>query len=74
MSPLLIYQGRRDRVVPPKMNEAYAAKFPRVYFWSVPGGHTTDRRRPRLISKALHWLASTAARQARAAAHRDANP
>jgi|GEM_PF-3673864 len=72
MSPLLIYQGRGDRVVPPAMNEAYAAKFPRVYFWSVPGGHTTDRKRPWLISKALHWLARTADRQARAAAHNNA--
>ena len=74
MSPLLIYQGRSDQVVPPATNEAYAAKFPRVYFWSVPGGHTTDRERPWLISKAMHWLARTAARQARAAAHREAHP
>jgi acetyl esterase/lipase len=67
MNPLLIYQGRRDGVVPPAMNQAYAAKFPRVYFWSVPGGHWTERRRPWLISRTLHWLARTAARQARAA-------
>jgi acetyl esterase/lipase len=74
MSPLLIYQGRRDSVVPPRMNEAYAAKFPRVYFWSVPGGHWTDRKRPWLMSKALDWLARTAARQARAVTHRGAGP
>jgi pimeloyl-ACP methyl ester carboxylesterase len=72
--PLLIYQGRGDRVVPPAMNEAYAAKFGRVYLWPVPGGHTTERLRPDLIQKALQWLARTADRQARAAAHKDALP
>lgn len=54
--PLLVYQGRGDRVVPPAMNEAFAAKYPRVHLWLVPGGHTTERARPYLISKALHWL------------------
>jgi pimeloyl-ACP methyl ester carboxylesterase len=73
-SPLLIYQGRGDRVVPPAMNEAFAAKYPHVYLWPVPGGHTTERARPYLIGKALHWLARTAARQARAAAHLDVLP
>ncbi|MBA3866232.1 MAG: prolyl oligopeptidase family serine peptidase [Solirubrobacterales bacterium] len=73
-SPLLIYQGRADRVVPPSMNEAFAAKFPRVYLWSVPGGHTTERARPYLIGKAMHWLERTAAQQARAASHADSLP
>jgi pimeloyl-ACP methyl ester carboxylesterase len=73
-SPLLIYQGRADRVVPPAMNEAFAAKYPHVYLWPVPGGHTTERTRPYLIGKALHWLARTAARQARAAAREDVLP
>lgn len=71
-NPLLIYQGRGDQVVPPAMNEAYAAKFARVYLWTVPGGHRTERDRPWLISRAMHWLARTAALQARAAAKRNA--
>jgi pimeloyl-ACP methyl ester carboxylesterase len=54
--PLLVYQGRGDRVVPPAMNEAFAAKYPRVHLWLVPGGHTTERVRPYLISDAMHWL------------------
>ncbi|HUC01056.1 MAG TPA: prolyl oligopeptidase family serine peptidase [Solirubrobacterales bacterium] len=54
--PLLVYQGRGDRVVPPAMNEAFAAKYPRVHLWLVPGGHTTERLRPYLISDAMHWL------------------
>ncbi|MGV1048920.1 MAG: prolyl oligopeptidase family serine peptidase [Solirubrobacterales bacterium] len=73
-SPLLIYQGRSDQVVPPVMNETFAAKYPRVYLWLVPGGHTTERARPYLIGKAMHWLARTAARQARAAAQDEALP
>jgi pimeloyl-ACP methyl ester carboxylesterase len=73
-SPLLVYQGRDDQVVPPAMNVAFAAKFERVYLWSVPGGHTTDRVHPYLIGDALHWLARTAARQARAATHRATLP
>jgi pimeloyl-ACP methyl ester carboxylesterase len=73
-SPLLVYQGRGDRVVPPVMNEIFAAKYPRVYLWLVPGGHTTERARPYLIGKAMHWLARIAARQARAAAHNEALP
>lgn len=67
-SPLLIYQGRSDTVVPPSMNEAFAAKFERVYLWLVPGGHTTERTRPEEIQRSLQWLARTARRQARAAA------
>jgi acetyl esterase/lipase len=66
-SPLLVYQGGGDAVVPPSMNEAFAAKFASVHLWLVAGGHTTERRRPWLISKAMHWLAQTAAQQARAA-------
>lgn len=70
-SPLLIYQGRGDRVVPPAMNEAFAAKFERVHLWTVPGGHTTERERPYLIGRAMQWLARTASLQARAAARKD---
>jgi pimeloyl-ACP methyl ester carboxylesterase len=73
-SPLLIYQGRGDKVVPPSMNEAYAAKFERVYLWKVPGGHTTERLRPYLIQESLSWLRKTALLQARAAAPKDALP
>lgn len=64
-SPLLVIQGRRDNVVPPAMNQAFAAKFPRVHLWVVPGGHTTDRVRPYLISRAMRWLAQIADRQTR---------
>ena len=67
ISPLLVYQGRADAVVPPAMNEAFAAKFERVHLWLVAGGHTTERERPWLIDRAMDWLARTAARQARAA-------
>lgn len=67
-APLLVYQGRGDQVVPAAMNEAFAAKFDRVYLWEVPGGHTTERARPYLIDQALHWLSRTATLQARAAA------
>jgi len=56
------------------MNEAYAAKFERVYLWTVHGGHTTDRIHPYLVQDALDWLARTAARQARAAAHKERLP
>lgn len=73
-SPLLIYQGVGDQVVPPAMNEAFAAKFERVYLWPVPGGHTTERKRPWLIDRVMHWLERTANLQARAAAHADALP
>jgi pimeloyl-ACP methyl ester carboxylesterase len=61
--PLLIYQGRTDHVVPPRMNIRFAAKFKRVHLWMVPGGHTTERQRPYLITKAMGWLARVAARQ-----------
>jgi acetyl esterase/lipase len=55
--PLLVIQGRADKVVPLKMNEAFAAKFPRVHLWVVAGGHTTERVRPYLVSRAMRWLA-----------------
>jgi len=54
--PLLVVQGRGDRVVPPTMNEAFAAKYPRVHLRLVPGGHTTERLRPYLINESMHWL------------------
>lgn len=66
-APLLVFQGRGDGVVPPAMNEGFAAKFRRVHLWQVPGGHTTERIRPRLVTRAMRWLARTARRQARAA-------
>lgn len=58
--PLLILQGRGDRVVPPAMNRAYSLKFKRVYLWVVQGGHHTERIRPELLSRALDWLARVA--------------
>lgn len=67
-APLLVYQGRGDQVVPPAMNQAFAAKFNRVYLWEVQGGHTTERAHPYLVDQAMHWLARTATLQARAAA------
>ncbi len=60
--PLLVIQGRADNVVPPSMNEAFAAKFPRVSLWIVPGGHTTERTRPWLVTRAMQWLAKVADR------------
>lgn len=62
--PLLVVQGRRDGVVPPAMNERFAAKFKRVHLWLVPGGHTTERQRPYLMSRAMRWLAWIAERKA----------
>jgi pimeloyl-ACP methyl ester carboxylesterase len=64
-NPLLIYQGENDGVVPPAMNVAFAEKFDRVDLWVVPGGHTTERNRPWLIRRAMHWLAQIAADKAR---------
>ena len=55
--PLLVVQGRADRVVPLAMNQAFAAKFRRVHLWVVPGGHATDRTRPWEIRRAMRWLA-----------------
>ncbi|HEY1853815.1 MAG TPA: prolyl oligopeptidase family serine peptidase [Solirubrobacterales bacterium] len=59
--PLLVIQGRQDNIVPPAMNEAFAAKFPRVHLWLVPGGHTTERIRPWIVTGAMQWLAQLAA-------------
>lgn len=58
--PLLILQGRRDRIVPVAMNRKYAVKFKRVYLWVVQGGHHTERIRPELLSRAFDWLARVA--------------
>ena len=66
-APLLVIQGRADNVVPPSMNEAFAARFNRVSLWLVAGGHTTERVRPFLITRAMHWLARMAARKMGAA-------
>jgi acetyl esterase/lipase len=63
-SPLLIYQGRADNVVPAAMNEAFAARSENITYWSVPGGHATDQARPWLIGRSLNWLAGIAASQA----------
>jgi pimeloyl-ACP methyl ester carboxylesterase len=60
LAPLLVYQGRADMVVPPAMNEEFAETYKRVHLWLVPGGHTTERRRPYLITRAMHWLEHTA--------------
>ena len=59
-APLLVIQGRADNVVPPSMNEAFAARFNRVKLWIVAGGHTTERVRPFLITRAMLWLARIA--------------
>jgi pimeloyl-ACP methyl ester carboxylesterase len=66
LSPLLVIQGRADQIVPPAMNEAFAASYPRVKLWVVAGGHTTERVRPFLITRAMDWLARIASRKARA--------
>jgi acetyl esterase/lipase len=63
LEPLLLIQGRGDHVVPPPMNETFAAAYPRVRLWIVAGGHTTDRVRPFLVTRAMHWLAQIAARK-----------
>lgn len=55
--PLLVVQGRADQVVPLAMNEALAAKFRQVGLWVVPGGHTTERKRPWVLRRAMRWLA-----------------
>lgn len=59
--PLLILQGRRDRVVPLDMNRQYSGKWDRVHMWVVQGGHHTERARPKLLSRALDWLSHVAA-------------
>jgi len=64
LAPLLLIQGRADNVVPPSMNEAFAAAYPRVKLWLVAGGHLTERVRPFLVTRAMEWLARIAARKA----------
>ena len=60
-SPLLLLHGRRDKVVSVVQSAAYAAKFAQVHLWVVGGGHHTERSRPELLTRALEWLARTAA-------------
>jgi acetyl esterase/lipase len=67
LAPLLVIQGRGDNIVPPAMNEAFAAAYPRVSLWLVAGGHTTERVRPFLVTRAMHWLARIAAQKSGAA-------
>jgi acetyl esterase/lipase len=62
VSPLLVVQGRADQIVPPAMNEAFAAEHGRVALWRVAGGHWTDRARPYLVTRAMDWLARIAKR------------
>jgi acetyl esterase/lipase len=68
LAPLLLIQGRADKVVPPSMNEAFAAAYPRVSLWLVAGGHLTERVRPFLVTRAMEWLGRFATRKAEAAA------
>jgi acetyl esterase/lipase len=63
LAPLLIIQGRADHVVPAAMNETFAAAYPRVSLWLVAGGHSTERVRPFLITRAMHWLARIATQE-----------
>jgi fermentation-respiration switch protein FrsA (DUF1100 family) len=58
--PLLIFQGRRDQIVPLAMSRQYALKFKRVHLWVVQGGHHIERIRPELLSRAFDWLARVA--------------
>ena len=56
--PLLVVQGRADRVVPLAMSEAFAAKFPAS---SVVVPAATPRTGPTLDhARAMRWLARTA--------------
>jgi acetyl esterase/lipase len=72
LAPLLVIQGRGDHVVPAAMNETFAAAYPRVKLWLVAGGHTTDRVRPFLVSRAMKWLAQIAKQTTRAAGETEA--
>jgi pimeloyl-ACP methyl ester carboxylesterase len=67
-APLLLIQGRADNVVPPTMNEAFAAAYPRVNLWLVAGGHLTERVRPFLVTRAMEWLGRIATQKAERAA------
>jgi pimeloyl-ACP methyl ester carboxylesterase len=73
-APLLLIQGRGDHVVPPSMNEAFAAVYPRVTLWLVAGGHLTERARPFLVTRAMEWLAKIAARNGPVAAEDENKP
>jgi pimeloyl-ACP methyl ester carboxylesterase len=73
-APLLVIQGRADNVVPPSMNEAFAARYNRVKLWLVAGGHTTERVRPFLITRAMQWLARIAAHKMEARREAEAPP
>lgn len=64
LAPLLVIQGRGDNIVPAAMNETFAAAYPRVSLWLVAGGHTTERVRPFLVTRAMEWLARIAAQAA----------
>ena len=67
-APLLLIQGRADNVVPPTMNQAFAAAYPRVKLWMVAGGHLTERVRPFLVTRAMEWLGRIATHKAERAA------
>jgi pimeloyl-ACP methyl ester carboxylesterase len=67
-APLLVIQGRADNVVPPTMNQAFAATYPRVSLWMVAGGHLTERVRPFLVTRAMEWLGRIATHKAEQAA------
>ncbi|HKZ15529.1 MAG TPA: prolyl oligopeptidase family serine peptidase [Solirubrobacterales bacterium] len=67
-APLLLIQGRADNVVPPTMNQAFAAVYPRVKLWMVAGGHLTERARPLLVTRAMEWLGRIATQKAEQAA------
>jgi pimeloyl-ACP methyl ester carboxylesterase len=60
--PLLVVQGRADRVVPVVMSETFAAKFRQVHLWVVPGGHATEQTHPWVTRRAMRWLGRTAGR------------
>jgi acetyl esterase/lipase len=72
-APLLLIQGRADNVVPPTMNEAFAATYSRVKLWLVAGGHLTERVRPFLVTRAMEWLGRIAARKLHMASDKKAS-
>jgi acetyl esterase/lipase len=72
-APLLLIQGRGDHVVPPSMNEAFAAAYARVSLWLVAGGHLTERVRPFLVTRAMEWLAKNYARTTGAVQSKEAD-
>lgn len=74
LAPLLVIQGRGDHVVPPTMNEAFAAVYRRVSIWLVAGGHLTERVRPFLVTRAMEWLGRIAAQKTRPAQQAKTTP